>query len=217
MMKKAVKRLITGRRGRRPAAEKSAAREAILAAASELFAERGMDGASIRDIASRAGVDPALVHYFFGDKDRLFKTAIRPPYSLEEILEVMRSPREDLGRNLARFALVTVFEERSEAASALLRTVISTPGGPAIMRGVIENVVAPVIGSALGGEDGRLRAQMAASWMLGLFVIRRIIRVNPLAGLEAERLVELVAPILQQILTGPLPSPVPAVEPEKTP
>ena len=65
------------RTGRRPGNQDT--REAILAAARETFAERGFDGASIRAIATSAGVDPALVHHYFGTKDELFLATVEAP------------------------------------------------------------------------------------------------------------------------------------------
>src|SRR3982751_1808342 len=65
------------RTGRRPGNQDT--REAILASARQAFAERGFDGASIRHIATGAGVDPALVHHYFGAKDQLFLAALQVP------------------------------------------------------------------------------------------------------------------------------------------
>ena len=65
------------RTGRRPGNPDT--RQAILAAARTAFAERGFDGASIRHIAAAAGVDPALVHHYFGTKDQLFLAAMQAP------------------------------------------------------------------------------------------------------------------------------------------
>ena len=62
------------RTGRR--AGNSGTRDAILDAATALFAERGYEGASMRTIAAAAGVDPALIRHFFDDKDTLFATVI---------------------------------------------------------------------------------------------------------------------------------------------
>ena len=68
------------RTGRRPGNPDT--REAILTAAREAFAERGYDAASIRAIATRAGVDPALVHHYFGAKEQLFLAAMRIPLKI---------------------------------------------------------------------------------------------------------------------------------------
>jgi AcrR family transcriptional regulator len=46
-------------------------REALLEAALELYGSVGIAGASLRDIAARAQVTPAMVHYYFGSKDEL--------------------------------------------------------------------------------------------------------------------------------------------------
>jgi AcrR family transcriptional regulator len=51
-------------------------RERILAAALEAFAEKGFDGASTREIATRAGVNPGLLAYYFGGKLRLWQSAV---------------------------------------------------------------------------------------------------------------------------------------------
>ncbi|MEW6129477.1 MAG: CerR family C-terminal domain-containing protein [Acidobacteriota bacterium] len=57
----------------------------ILAAAEELIAERGLAAASIRDIAATAGVTSAMVHYYFGSKDGLYRAM------LENAVESVRS------------------------------------------------------------------------------------------------------------------------------
>ncbi|MGI4818223.1 MAG: TetR/AcrR family transcriptional regulator [Janthinobacterium lividum] len=47
-------------------------REAILNAAEDLFSKHGFYGVTIREVASEAGVDTALIHYYFGAKKELF-------------------------------------------------------------------------------------------------------------------------------------------------
>lgn len=64
----------------------SGTREAILAAAREQFAEHGYDGATIRAIAAAAAVDPALVHHFYGSKERLFAAAMQLPFVPSEMI-----------------------------------------------------------------------------------------------------------------------------------
>ena len=62
----------------------SGTREAILGAARKQFGDHGYAGATIRAIAADAGVDPALVHHFFGTKERLFAAAMRLPVNVNE-------------------------------------------------------------------------------------------------------------------------------------
>ena len=78
----------------------------MLAAARTAFAEKGFDGATIRGIATAAGVDPALVHHYFGNKDKLFLAAVEAPADPEDLLpEVLAGGPDDLGRNLLRMFL----------------------------------------------------------------------------------------------------------------
>jgi len=51
-------------------------RERIVEAAGEIFAERGYDGTTVRDICQRAGANIAAVNYYFGDKQRLYVEAV---------------------------------------------------------------------------------------------------------------------------------------------
>lgn len=59
-------------RGRRPKGQGPDLREAILDAAEALFSKHGFYGVTVRQVASEAGVDTALIHYYFGAKRELF-------------------------------------------------------------------------------------------------------------------------------------------------
>ncbi|HEY0689801.1 MAG TPA: helix-turn-helix domain-containing protein, partial [Kribbella sp.] len=96
------------RTGRRPG--KQDTREAILFAAREAFAERGYDAASIRVIAAAAGVDPALVHHYFGTKDQLFLDAMRVPVDPTMVIPmVLAGGIDGVGERLVR-NLLTVWD-----------------------------------------------------------------------------------------------------------
>src|SRR6478609_2891950 len=92
------------RRGRRPGP--STTRAEILAAARASFAELGYDATSVRGIAARACVDPALVHRFFGSKDEVLLAALAMDMKPDErIPELMACDRDALGERLVVYFL----------------------------------------------------------------------------------------------------------------
>jgi AcrR family transcriptional regulator len=77
------------------------ARGRILAAATEVFASTGYEGARVDDIAARAGINKAMLYYHVGDKERLYATVLvdtidRVLVSLSEALGKAHSPEEKL-------------------------------------------------------------------------------------------------------------------------
>ena len=72
--KKTARRTATRARGAAPASQPNdGGRERLIAVAERLFAERGYDGITIRDISSAANVSVGLIHHHFGSKDGLRK------------------------------------------------------------------------------------------------------------------------------------------------
>ncbi|MFN0037199.1 MAG: TetR/AcrR family transcriptional regulator [Saprospiraceae bacterium] len=49
----------------------------IFAAAHEVFTQKGMDGAKMQEIADRAGINKALLHYYYRSKEKLYETVAR--------------------------------------------------------------------------------------------------------------------------------------------
>jgi TetR/AcrR family transcriptional regulator len=82
----------TSERPTRPSAD--ATRERVLAAALDVFSERGFDGASTREIATRAGVTQPLLNYHFSSKDDLWRAAVDELFG--QLVEVMTARQEGL-------------------------------------------------------------------------------------------------------------------------
>jgi AcrR family transcriptional regulator len=192
------------RTGRRPG--QSGTREAIAEAARRRFAEVGYERATIRAIAEEAGVDPALVVHFFGPKQQLFLSVMALPFEPEEVMpEILAGPRSQVGQRLARF-VVGVLEDppARNVMTGVLRAAASEPEAARMARDRVSERIVGSISDSLGVADARLRADLVASQIVGLIMARYILRLEPLASLTPEALVEAIAPNLQRYLAGPL-------------
>ena len=193
------------RSGRRPGNQDT--RQSILDAAQAVFAERGFDNASIRAIATAAKVDPALVHHYFGTKDKLFLASMNSPIDPAEVVpKAMAGPRDQAGERLVRMFLSVWDSPSGTAAVALLRSAMSNEWTARLMR---EFVITQVLRRAIAelgmdGEDAKLRTALVATQMAGIAVVRYILKVEPVASADAETLVRAIAPNVQRYLTGDL-------------
>lgn len=197
------------RTGRRPGNQDT--REAILTAAREAFAERGFDGASIRQIAGSAGVDPALVHHYFGTKDQLFLDALQAPVDPTKIIpQALVGDASGVGERLVRVMLGVWDSPAGAAAVAMLRSAV---GNELIARMLREFLIQRIFRRVakeldLDPAEARLRLNLVASQIAGVIMMRYIIKVEPFASTAQETVVALVGPTIQRYLTAPLP-PVP--------
>ena len=194
----------SNRRGRRPGRPDTKA--AILAAAREGFAAAGFGGTTIRAIATEAGVDAALVHHYFGSKDDLFVAALALPVDPREVIgAAVAGPAEEAAEKLIR-TFLSVWDDPG-FQPALLATVrrILEPGGDKLIREGFLPVVLIPVGEQLGLDRPGLRMPLVASQVIGLILARYVVRVEPIASLDTERLVSIYAPTIQRYLTGDLP------------
>jgi AcrR family transcriptional regulator len=192
------------RTGRRPGA--SDTRERILGAARAIFAELGFDGTTIRAVAVRAGVDPALVHHYFGSKQQLFVAAMELPVDLAaDVPRVLDGPPNELGKRIARFVLDLWEQPRTRPLMfGLIRSATTDPVAAGMLRGVLEEGPFAAIAKATDRPDADLRATLIGSQLIGLALARYIVKVEPMASLPREALVEAIGPTLQRYLVGEL-------------
>ncbi|MCZ2836333.1 TetR/AcrR family transcriptional regulator [Modestobacter sp. VKM Ac-2985] len=177
----------------------------MLAAARATFAERGFDAASIRVIATAAGVDPALVHHYFGSKDKLFVAAIEAPYDPADLLpEALAGGPTELGANVVRL-LLRVWDGPGRAAGlALVRSAVSNEWTARLLREfLVAQVLRRVVGTLdLPAAEADARGSLVASQLIGVVMARYVLRVEPLASASADELVAAVGPTVQRYLTG---------------
>lgn len=197
--------MMARRTGRRPGNPDT--REAILAAARAAFAERGFDAASIRAIATAAGVDPALVHHYFGTKEELFRSTMNVPIDPAELLpRVLAGGPDGVGQRLVRTFLGVWDSPAGGAAVALLRSAVNNEWTARMLR---EFLVTQVLRRVLDHLDIDpaelpLRGSLVATQMLGLAMTRYVVRLEPVASADPEALAAAIGPTVQRYLTGDL-------------
>jgi AcrR family transcriptional regulator len=192
------------RRGRRPGGADT--RGALLAAARAEFAERGFDGATVRVIADRAGVDPAMVNHWFGSKEALFTAALDLPVDPGTLVaEVVPGDPDQLGeRIVSRFLTLWDHAGGGRPLAALVRSIASHEAAAALMRQFITRVLVRRVVASVAPDRLDLRAGLVGSQLVGLGMVRYVLRLEPLASADHATVIAAVAPTLQRYLTGPL-------------
>ena len=195
-----------GRRPGRPAGT-SDTRERILASARELFAQNGIDKTSIRAVAAAAGVDPALVHHYYGTQQQLFAAAIHLPIDPMAVIGPIReTPVDEIGYALPKL-LLPLWD--SELGSGFIATIRSILAGNevSLLRSFLQEVIAVEVGSRVDNPPGTglIRVQFVASQLVGVVMARYILELDPFKSLPVEQIAETIGPTLQRYLTGDLP------------
>jgi AcrR family transcriptional regulator len=193
------------RPGRPPGSSDS--RDRILASARELFACNGIDKTSIRAVAAGAGVDPALVHHYFGTKQQLFAAAIHIPIDPMEVIGPLReTPVEEMGYKLPSLLLPLWDSEAGKGFIATLRSLLAG-SDVSLIRSFLQEVIAVEVGSRVDNPPGTgmIRVQFVASQLVGVVMARYILELEPFKSLPVEQIAETIAPNIQRYLTGDLP------------
>jgi AcrR family transcriptional regulator len=193
------------RRGRPPAGGPDT-REAILAAARDLFAARGFEATTMRAVGARAGVDPALIHHYFGTKDGLLQAAVTLPVDPAVVLAGVDEDPQRLGEQVVRQVLLAWDSPSVQPRLvALLRIAASHERAAAMLREVLTRTVLHVVQRHTVPDRPMLRAALAASHLGGLATGRYLLKVPALAEASVDDLAAIVGPTVQRYLTEPLP------------
>ena len=160
------------------------ARARIAAAAESLFAARGYDGTAIRDIAKKAGVNSAMIHYYFGSKEGLYRAILEAAASKVRALLVDTSSRAASSKDrLASFvdAYAEYILNHPNLARILYREMLT--GGKHIMQvaqkyavtnyTILRNTIAEGV---QGGELRPIDVELAPISLMGMVVIFQFLR-----------------------------------------
>ncbi|MEV0187885.1 TetR family transcriptional regulator [Kitasatospora purpeofusca] len=190
------------RRGRRSG--NSGAREQILAVARRRFLAEGYHAVTLRSVAAEAGVDLALVSYYFGSKKGLFGAALaltgNPAVLLAGALE---GELETFPERALRL-LIGVWDAPDSAGP--LRAMIGgsalDPAVAQLVGEVVQREMVDLVAARLGGADARRRACLFGTQLAGLIMARYVLRLQPLATLPVDEIVRSYLPLLRQALWG---------------
>ncbi|MEJ8670538.1 MULTISPECIES: TetR family transcriptional regulator [unclassified Streptomyces] len=193
------------RRGRPPRTESADTRDRILSAAREEFSERGYEKTSVRGIAKAAGVDSALVHHYFGTKEQVFEASVEvafaPAFKVRDV--VLQGPLDDVGERMTRF-IFGLWENpvSRKPLLAIVRSAVNTEAAAAVFRRLVSAQLMRRIAGEIDAPDAELRAELAAAQLVGVAMMRYVIKIEPIASVDVEQIIARVAPVVQGHLTG---------------
>jgi AcrR family transcriptional regulator len=192
------------RRGRRPAGEDT--RGLILQAARTEFSRQGYDAVTLRGIARAAGVDARLVHHYFHGKEEIFVAAMDFPLRPSQVIPAtIDGGTKGIGERVARlFLSAWESEEGATRVGALLGAGLSNPQIARVLREFLSREILTRVVAGIGGDDPELRGVLVASQMMGVAVTRYVVKIEPIASLDVEDLIPILAPTLERFILGDL-------------
>ncbi|MHA6795438.1 TetR family transcriptional regulator [Pseudonocardia bannensis] len=175
----------TSEPARRPARprDSAATKRALLEAAQELFASVGYDATTVRAVAERAGVNQALLFRHFGNKEALFAEAVSG-----QAMELLNEgPPQDLLRRI----LDSMLSEDTSGAELFFSVLRSAGNSDATA--ALRAELGAGYGSAFASlvctddpADAALRAELLLAWLLGIGLLRTVLRTESMAGADPE-------------------------------
>ncbi|PRY36200.1 TetR family transcriptional regulator [Umezawaea tangerina] len=166
--------------------DSAATRAALLDAATALFAERGFDHTTVRDIAARAGVNQALLFRYFGSKDALYASVMAGQG--RELLD-------DSAGRLLEGVLRRLLETGPRQANHLLFTALQPGGMDNAAAGIREELgddYVRALSTLTDAENGELRAELVLGWVVGISMLRASAHRDVLRRADTEEVIRLV-------------------------
>jgi AcrR family transcriptional regulator len=195
--------------GRRPGGPDTRAK--ILDAARAEFGERGYTAATVRQVARRADVDPALVYHYFADKARLFVASLDLPADPREVQIQARGSELDGARIAERF-LAQWEEGAAEPGKSFVTLTQAVSSAPEVARAVREFLTERVWARVPAGDGGQTAARTTAlvsAQLLGAAWARYVIRMEPFASASRSEVAAWIGPTIEAYITGRLGRPEP--------
>jgi AcrR family transcriptional regulator len=195
----------TGRTGRWRTGQQN--KQRIVEVAREHF-KRGYDRATVRGIAADAGVDVAMVYYFFGNKEGLFASSVLdvPEHPLHQLATMLDEGGEQIGPRLVRRFIERWDEgDTFEPLLTVWRSAATQPLARKLLHDTLAGPVAERVGAEFGVDNAVLRVELVTVHLMGLAFARYQLRIEPIASTGVDELVAWIGPTVQRYLTGPGP------------
>jgi len=188
------------RRGRRTGAPDT--RSQVLEVARRRFLAEGYRAVTLRSVAVEAGVDVALISYFFGSKSGLFGAAMALTANPAEMFVLaLDGALSGLPERVLRVLLHTWDTPASgQPLQAMLRNALYDDAVGLLVRQALERELIDKLAERLGGVDARRRASAFTVQLAGVVFARYVLRLEPMASMPADELIRTLAPSLRAAL-----------------
>jgi AcrR family transcriptional regulator len=172
---------------------------AILEAARELFADVGFEKTTIRSVAAKAGIDPALVMQYYGNKEGLFAASARWHVDHKRMIDATLGeiPQTALDDVLAAFEAPAT----RDATVALFRNCLTHDSALEIVRDEVLCENQATVAKTIGGDDADLRAGLLAATLMGLTLARYLLRIPAVESASREDLERVLLPVLTALVS----------------
>ncbi|EGD53431.1 TetR family transcriptional regulator [Gordonia neofelifaecis] len=178
----------------------STTRDEILAAARKLFSQSGFAKSSMRAIATEAGVDVALVSYYFGSKRGLFAAAMAIPGDpVARVTAAIEGPRDQLGtRLITAFTTLWESDDAGPALHTMLRSAANDEGAAKAFGGFASDEMMPILSETVGLSEETVRA--VASCIFGLALMRYLVGAPAFTSMTTQEIIDDFGPRIQAII-----------------
>ncbi|MEW6346221.1 MAG: TetR family transcriptional regulator [Paraburkholderia sp.] len=171
-------------------------REKILEAARECFSRRSYENVGLREIAAEAGVDAALVSRYFGGKEGLFEAVVAGAFHVDEHLPVSGG-LAGVGEFLIRHIMRDSDDVGGFDPLRLLLLAAANPETAAIVSTRFQEEFVKPLSARLSGDDAEIRANVIASYVIGLAAARHLLHAPGFGASAIERVVALAGGAIQ--------------------
>lgn len=177
-------------------------RDAVQEAAAELFSEQGFAATGVREIAGRAGVDPALVIRYFGSKEKLF---LRTMTMSSAFADAMQGPLPGLGQSLVEAVIRKTLSRPEPMASGIFAALMRASDRPTVqehLRESVDGMIVSLLAPRLEGDDAEVRARLISAQITGLMAALFVIEDSGLLAAPTDLIARHYGRAIQALIDG---------------